>query len=65
MVGYYTRSMMSRVHRVKRYQSMLRGGMPSRFDVTLNSCGNSDASDDNFSGDEFMVSGRAGCLIIT
>lgn len=36
---------------------MLRGGIPSRFDVTLNSCGNSDASDDNFSGDEFMVSG--------
>lgn len=37
---------------------MLRGGIPSRFDVTLNSCGNSDASDDNFSGDEFTVSGR-------
>lgn len=56
--------MMSRVRRVKRYQSMLRGGgTPSRFDVTLNSCGNSDASDDNLSGDEFMVSGRAGSVI--
>lgn len=55
---------MSRVRRVKRYQSMLRGGgTPSRFDVTLNSCGNSDASDDNLSGDEFMVSGRAGSVI--
>ena len=44
---------------MKRYQSMLRGGIPSRFDVALNSCGNSDASDDNFSGDELTVSGRA------
>ena len=42
---------------------MLRGGIPSRSDVTLNSCGNSDASDDNFSGDELTVSGRAAfCL---
>ena len=50
--------MISRAHRVKRYQIMLRGGLPSRSDVTLNSCGNSDASDDNLSGDEFSVSGR-------
>lgn len=50
--------MSSRVHRVKRYQLLLRGGLQSRFDVTLNSCGNSDASDDNLSGDEFSVSGR-------
>lgn len=58
---------MSRVplYRVKRYQLMLRGGIPSRFDVALNSCGNSDASDDNLSGDEFMVRGRADLYFIT
>jgi len=42
---------------------MLKGGIPSRFDTTgvLNSCGNSDASsDDNLSGDEFVVSGWGG-----
>ena len=52
--------------RVKRYQSMLKGGIPSRFDTSgaLNSCGNSDASsDDNLSGDEYVVSGRDSTLV--
>jgi len=45
---------------------MLKGGIPSRFDVSsaLNSCGNSDASsDDNLSGDEYVVSGRGGIVV--
>ncbi|XP_065902064.1 uncharacterized protein [Dysidea avara] len=50
------RAIEEEIDKVKRYQSMLKGGIPSRFDTSgaLNSCGNSDASsDDNLSGDEY------------
>lgn len=58
------RAIEEEIDKVKRYQSTLRG-MPTRYEVTLNSCGNSDASDDNLSGDEVLVSGRTALCFIT